>query len=58
MGVILVEAAILLGGAFLYWRAAMDVERAAGVVRGRANLVTATLVASGLVVLVLDVALA
>ena len=55
---ILVEAAILLGGACLYWRAAKEVERAAGVVRGRANVVTATLVASGLVVLVLDVALA
>jgi membrane-bound metal-dependent hydrolase YbcI (DUF457 family) len=54
---IAVEAALLLVGAFLYWRAADATERQAGVVRGRrANLVTALIVLSGLVVPVLDLA--
>jgi membrane-bound metal-dependent hydrolase YbcI (DUF457 family) len=52
---VLVEAAILLIGAFLYWRAATDTERAAGVTARRANLVTALIVLSGAVVLALDV---
>ncbi len=53
---IMLEAALLLVGAFLYWRAASATERAAGVARGgRANLVTALIVVSGLVVLTLDV---
>jgi membrane-bound metal-dependent hydrolase YbcI (DUF457 family) len=51
----LVEAAILLIGAFLYWRAATETERAAGVTARRANLVTALIVLSGAVVLALDV---
>jgi hypothetical protein len=49
------EAALLLVGAFLYWRAATEAERAAGATPRRANLVTACLVASGAVVLALDV---
>jgi membrane-bound metal-dependent hydrolase YbcI (DUF457 family) len=52
---VLVEAAILLIGAFLYWRAATDTERAAGVTARRANLVTASIVLSGAVVLALDI---
>ena len=53
---ITLEAALLLVGAFLYWRAARGTEQAAGVARGgRANLVTALIVVSGLVVLTLDV---
>ncbi len=53
---ITLEAALLLVGAFLYWRAASATERAAGVGRGgRASLVTALIVVSGLVVLTLDV---
>jgi membrane-bound metal-dependent hydrolase YbcI (DUF457 family) len=52
---VLVEAAILLIGAFLYWRAATETERAAGVTARRANLVTALIVLSGAVVLALDV---
>jgi membrane-bound metal-dependent hydrolase YbcI (DUF457 family) len=55
---ILTEAAILLVGAFLYWRAATDVERRAGEAPRRANLVAALIVIVGLVVLVLDVAVA
>jgi membrane-bound metal-dependent hydrolase YbcI (DUF457 family) len=51
---VLVEAAILLIGAFLYWRAATETERAAGVTARRANLVTALIVLSGAVVLALD----
>jgi hypothetical protein len=51
-----VEAALLLVGAFLYWRAASAAERSAAVTRGRrANLVTALIVFSGLVVLTLGV---
>jgi membrane-bound metal-dependent hydrolase YbcI (DUF457 family) len=52
---VLVEAAILLIGAFLYWRAATETERAAGVTARRANLVTALIVLGGAVVLALDV---
>lgn len=55
MGVITVEAALLLVGALLYRRATSATERAAGAASGRANLVTALIVASGLVVLLLDV---
>jgi membrane-bound metal-dependent hydrolase YbcI (DUF457 family) len=55
---ILTEAAIMLAGAYLYWRAAQAVERAAGVATGRANLVAGLLVLFGAVVLTLDVAVA
>ncbi|HEY6583608.1 MAG TPA: metal-dependent hydrolase [Gaiellaceae bacterium] len=55
---ILTEAAILLVGAFLYGRAATDAERRAGEAPRRANLVAASIVIVGLVVLVLDVAVA
>ena len=54
---ILTEAAIMLVGAYLYWRAAQSVERTAGA-NGRANLVFGLLVLFGAVVLTLDVALA
>jgi membrane-bound metal-dependent hydrolase YbcI (DUF457 family) len=54
---ILTEAAIMLVGAYLYWRAAQSVERTAGVANGRANLVFGLLVLFGAVVLTLDVAL-
>jgi membrane-bound metal-dependent hydrolase YbcI (DUF457 family) len=52
------EAAIMLVGAYLYWRAAQSVERNAGVANGRANLVFGLLVLFGAVVLTLDVAVA
>lgn len=53
---ITLEAALLLAGALLYWRAASATERAAEVsAGGRANLVTALIVVSGVVVLALDV---
>ena len=52
---VIVEAAILLAGTFLYWRAATATERAAGAAPSRANLVTALIVISGAVVLALDV---
>ena len=55
---IALEAAILLAGAFLYWRAAAATEEDAGTPRGRANLVAALIVVSGVVVLALDVATA
>jgi hypothetical protein len=53
-----VEAALLLLGAFLYWRAARAAERAGARGGGRANLVSALIVLSGLLVLALDVAAA
>jgi membrane-bound metal-dependent hydrolase YbcI (DUF457 family) len=53
---ILTEAAILVVGAYLYWRAAQTVERAAGIANGRASLVGGLLVLFGAVVLTLDVA--
>ena len=50
------EAALLLVGAFLYWRAARAVERGdGGNGAKRADLVTGLIVASGIVVLVADV---
>ena len=52
---IALEAALLLVGAFLYWRAATATERAAGLRPARASVVTALIVLSGLVVLTLDV---
>jgi hypothetical protein len=51
----LVEAAILVVGAYLYWRAAIAVSRAAGQTPGRANLVAGLLLLSGIVVLFTDV---
>jgi membrane-bound metal-dependent hydrolase YbcI (DUF457 family) len=53
---IALEAMLLLVGALLYWRAARTVERQVGGSAGRANLVAGLLVASGLIVLGLDVA--
>jgi membrane-bound metal-dependent hydrolase YbcI (DUF457 family) len=55
---VLTEAVILLVGAFLYWRAATDVERRVGEGSRRANLVAALIVICGLVVLAVDVTLA
>jgi hypothetical protein len=52
---ILAEAVLLLGGAYLYWRAAQSTERAAGRPPSRANLVAALIVVFGAVVLTLDV---
>jgi hypothetical protein len=46
---IVVEAALLIAGAFLYWRAASEVDPQ------RANLVSALIVLSGAVVLTVDV---
>lgn len=51
----LVEAAILVIGAYLYWRAAVAVSRAAGQSPDRANLVAGLLLLSGIVVLLTDV---
>ncbi|MDQ3777888.1 MAG: permease [Actinomycetota bacterium] len=55
---IAVEAAILLAGAFLYWRAANGAERGGDRSPRRANVVTGLIVLSGAIVLALDVALA
>lgn len=52
---ILVEAAILLVGAYLYWRSAQNAERQAGREPKRANLVAALIVLFGALVLTLDV---
>jgi hypothetical protein len=52
---ILAETALVLGGAYLYWRAAQAVERQAGRPPKRANLVAALIVVFGVVVLALDV---
>jgi membrane-bound metal-dependent hydrolase YbcI (DUF457 family) len=54
---LVVEVAILTVGAYLYWRAGTRAERAARETSpGRATLVTALILLSGLVVLALDVA--
>jgi membrane-bound metal-dependent hydrolase YbcI (DUF457 family) len=52
---IVVEAALVLVGALLYWRAASEVERRAASVPRRATLITAVLLVSGAVVLAVDV---
>jgi membrane-bound metal-dependent hydrolase YbcI (DUF457 family) len=52
---ILAEAAILLVGAYLYWRSAQNAERGAGREPKRANLVAALIVLFGALVLTLDV---
>jgi LexA-binding, inner membrane-associated putative hydrolase len=52
---IMTEAAILLVGAYLYWRAAQAAEREAGRPPKRANLVSALIVLFGATVLALDV---
>ena len=53
---ILVEAALLVVGAFLYWRAATEAERrSAGAVPRRAKLVTGVLLVGGALVLATDV---
>jgi membrane-bound metal-dependent hydrolase YbcI (DUF457 family) len=49
------EAAIVLAGALLYWRAASQAERAAGRTPRTATLVSALIVLVGAVVLVVDV---
>jgi hypothetical protein len=54
-GAALVEAALLLVGAYLYWRAASKTERAAGEAPRRANLVAALILLGGIVVLLVDV---
>jgi membrane-bound metal-dependent hydrolase YbcI (DUF457 family) len=54
---ILAEAALIVAGAFLYWRAARATELTAGGPEGRANLVAALIVLAGLVVLTTDVLL-
>ena len=51
------EAALILIGAFLYRRAATDVETAAGASPQRANLVAALIVLAGALVLTVDVLL-
>jgi hypothetical protein len=51
----LVEAALLLVGAYLYWRAASETERAAGEAPRRANLVAGLILLGGIVVLLVDV---
>jgi membrane-bound metal-dependent hydrolase YbcI (DUF457 family) len=50
-----VEAALILLGAFLYWRAATEVEHEAGRPLRLANLIAALIVLSGAVVLASDV---
>jgi hypothetical protein len=52
---IAVEAALLLVGAFLYWRAATEAERAARGTTRTANLAAGVIVVGGLLVLSLDV---
>jgi membrane-bound metal-dependent hydrolase YbcI (DUF457 family) len=54
---ILVEAALVLVGAFLYWRAAVTAERVVGRPPRLANLVAGLIVFFGAVVLVSDVTL-
>ncbi|HET6643244.1 MAG TPA: hypothetical protein VFG93_08210 [Gaiellaceae bacterium] len=49
------EAALIVAGAFLYWRAATQVERAANARPRRANLVTALILLCGALVLAVDV---
>jgi hypothetical protein len=49
-----VEAALVIGGAYLYWRAATGVERAAGGRERRAKLIAGLIVAVGLATLGLD----
>jgi hypothetical protein len=51
----LVEAAILALGAYLYWRAAVAVSRAAGHATTRASAVAGLLLLSGIVTLLTDV---
>jgi membrane-bound metal-dependent hydrolase YbcI (DUF457 family) len=53
---ILAEAAILVVGVGLYWRAAREQEREAGVAAGRATMIAALMALVGAIVLVLDVA--
>lgn len=57
-GAALLEAALLVVGAFLYWRAATNVERAAGEVPRGANMAAGVILLGGLVVLLTDVFLA
>lgn len=51
------EAALILVGAFLYWRAATEVEEAADARPRRANLVSALIVLAGAAVLTVDILL-
>jgi membrane-bound metal-dependent hydrolase YbcI (DUF457 family) len=52
---ILAEAALIAVGAFLYWRAATEVERAANARPRRANLMAVLIVLCGAAVLAVDV---
>jgi hypothetical protein len=52
---ILLELALVVGGALLYWRAALEVTRAEGGAVRRAHVAGAFLLVSGLIVLVLNV---
>jgi len=52
---ILLELALVVGGALLYWRAAIDVTKAEGVPVRRAHVAGAFLLVSGVIVLVLNV---
>ena len=52
---ILVEAALVAVGSFLYWRAASEAERRAGAYPRRAKLVTGVLLVGGALVLATDV---
>jgi hypothetical protein len=51
----LVEAALLVAGAYFYWRAASETERSAGAAPRQANLVAGLILLSGIVVLGVDV---
>jgi len=52
---ILMELALVVGGALLYWRAAIDVTKAEGGPVRRAHVAGAFLLVSGVIVLVLNV---
>jgi hypothetical protein len=49
------ECALVVAGAWLYWRAARSVTLAAGVGKRRADLVSVLILIGGIAVLVLDV---
>jgi hypothetical protein len=55
---VLAEAALIAAGAFLYWRAADEVERSASQSVRRAGLLAGLIVLFGAITLALDVALA
>jgi hypothetical protein len=49
------ECALVLAGAWLYWRAARSLTLAEGVGKGRADLVSMLILISGIAVLAMDV---